>query len=171
MDTRTNAGSLEVRNYKSLKWKELIALAVCITTVALLIINFSSKDFWLHFKTSSTYYFIVLAIMTIGIIYFTRALYYDRWIQLKIDKDGIWTPKYKTWYWKDIEYFSTSNENDGGNSIHFLEVRLKDGVNDEKNSLLLPLDNYDKSKEEIRNLIAKYAGLNNVQDLGDETKN
>jgi hypothetical protein len=163
--------SLEVRNYSSLKWKALIALIVCIATTAAIIIKFSSKDFWGYFKPSSMYYFYVLFIAIIGVIYLSRTLYYDKSIQLKIDREGIWTPTYKTWNWKDIEYFSTSTESNGVDPINFLEVRLKDGVNDEKNSLLFPLDNYDKSKKEIRSLIAKYARLNNVQDLGDETEN
>ena len=168
MQKETELDSLEVRNYSSLKWKTIIALLLCAATLTSIIVQISSKNFWLHFKPSSMFYFVALSITTWGIIYYSQSLYYDKWIQLKIDKDGIWTTKYKTWLWNDIWYFSTSDEKDGNDRINFLEIKLKDGVNDERNSLLLPLDNYDKSKEEIRSILEKYAALNNVQDLGHE---
>ncbi len=57
-------------------------------------------------------------------------------MQIKIDQTGIWTPTYKTWLWKDIQYFSTSIERNGKYSINFLELILNDGINDKKNSLL-----------------------------------
>jgi len=163
--------SLEVRNYSSLKWKTLIALFLCVTTVTSIMIKIFSKNFWLNFKPSFIFYFVALAITVLGIIYYSKSLYYNKWIQLKIDKVGIWTPKYKTWHWKDIWYFNTSSEMIGNGRVNFLYIKLKDGVDDQNNSLTIPLDNYDKSKEDIRSFIEKFATIHGVQDLGDEVIN
>lgn len=171
MQSQTDIESLEVRNYKSLKWFALFALILFIVIVISLVILFTSKDFWNNFQP---YYLYLLTagfpISIIAVIGYTRLLYYNKKIQLKIDKYGIWTPTNKTWLWKDIWYFYTTNEPDGSDRINFLIIKLKDGVNDEKNSLTLPLDNYDKSKKEIRTLLEKYAALNGVEDLGDDVK-
>ena len=171
MQKETDIESLIVRNYRSLKWKTLVALLLCVGTTISIIVQITSKSFWIHFKPLSVYYFTSLALMVLGIIYYSKSIYYDKWVQLKIDKEGIWTPKYKTWLWNDIWYFCTSDERDGDDRVNFLQIKLKDGMNDEKNSLLLPLDNYDKSKEEIRSIMEKYAALHDVKDLGNNVVN
>ena len=171
MQRETSIDTLEVYNQKSLKWKTIIALLLFIIAAIRLTILIISKDYWTNFKPASIFWLILLPLLVTGIFYYSKSLYYNKQVQLKIDQNGIWTPTCKTWFWKDIWYFSTSNESNGKYRINFLQIKLKDDVNDKKNSLLLPIDNYDKSKEEIRSIIEKYAALNNVQDLGDEIKN
>ena len=172
MQRNTELESLEVRNYSSLKWKTLIVLLLFIAATISIIIQIASKDFWIHFKSSSVYYFIGLVIMIFGIIYYSKSLYYDKELQLKIDNEGIWTPKYKTWKWEDIWYFNTKDEFTGnGDRLNTLEVKLKEGTKNGKEYLLFPLDNYDKPKEQIRKILERYAALNNIQDLGHEIIN
>lgn len=170
MQKETTIETFEVHNDKSLKWKTIIALLLFIASAIRLSVLFISKDYWTNFKPSSILWLTLLPIVIIGVVYYSKYLYYDNQVQLKIDQTGIWTPTCKTWLWKDIWYFSTSNESNGKYRINFLEIKLKDGINDKKNSLLFPLDNYDKPKDEIRGIIEKYASLNNIQDLGDEIK-
>jgi hypothetical protein len=169
MQNMTVLDTLEVRNYKSLKWKTLIVLLLFITVAISGIIQIFSKNFWTAFKFYYVHALFLFAVIIWGIIYYSKSLYYDKELQLRIDKYGIWTPKYKTWDWKDIWYFNTTDEYVGkGDRLYTLEIKLKEGINEGRDYLILPLDNCDIPKEHIRSVLEKYAVMYGIKDLGHE---
>ena len=172
MQISTVVETIEARNYKSLKWKTLVVLLLFIPIAISITVQICSKNFWITFKPHYFYALIVLAVIIWGIIYYSKSLYHNKELQLKIDKNGIWTPKYKTWKWKDVWYFNTTDEYVGkGERLYTLEIKLKDGMNEGKDYLILPLDNYDIPKEEIRSALEKYAAQYDIKDLGHERIN
>ena len=92
MQKETTTETLEVHNDKSLKWKTIIALLVLIFAAIGLSVLIISKDYWTNFKPSSILWLTLLPIVIIGIVYYSKYLYYNKQAQLKVDQNGIWTP-------------------------------------------------------------------------------
>jgi|GEM_PF-2217595 len=169
MQKETQIQSLEVRNSKYIKWAIPFALLVSIVISIFIIKGILSKKFWLDFQPLSLGTFALLVALIWGIIYYSKSFYYEKQIQLKINKDGIMIINNQTLLWDDIWYFNTKDENMGrGGRLNTLEIKLKEGVDYKKDFFEFPLDNYDKSKEEIRSIIEYYAAIHDVKDLGHE---
>ena len=63
--------------------------------------------------------------------------------------------------------FKYKQRRNGKYRLNFLQKILKDGINDNKNSMTFPLDDYDKSTAAFRTFKQKYAfSLDVIQDFG-----
>lgn len=171
MTNSTDLYCLEVHNEKTLKWKRLLAIVLFSIAGISIIIQLFFNKFWASFRPLYLNAVWILGLVVYGIVHWSKSVFELNKVVLRIDKDGIWTPKYGLWQWPDIWYFNTIDENVGrGERINFLEVKLREGINDGKDYLLFSLDDYDVHKEQIRAAFEKYAALYGINDLGHKVK-
>src|SRR3954464_6114735 len=105
MTTFTDLNFLEVHNYKALKWKSLIAILISGVVAVGITFQIFSKQFWINFRPLSSWAFAILGLAIYAIIYWSKSIFEYNKVVLRIDKQGLWTPKYKLLRWENIWYF------------------------------------------------------------------
>lgn len=107
-------------------------------------------------------------IVLFGIMGICLFYYFDNRIKLRVDKNGIWTRKYKNTPWDDIWYFSSTICKMKEGDIYYLKLRLKDIDDGLDKELKIRYRRMDKKFENVREIISYYATKHNVLDMGHE---
>jgi len=101
-------------------------------------------------------------------MFFCLFYYFDNRLKLRVDKNGIWTRKYKTTSWDDIWYFSSTICKIKEGDIYYLQLRLKDTENRLDKELKIRYRRMDKEFRDVREIISYYASKHNIHDMGHE---
>jgi hypothetical protein len=111
-----------------------------------------------------------LLITIYGMMGICLFFYFDKRVKLKIDRNGIWTLKYKEILWTDIWYFNTTILNQREGNLYYIKFRLKDTENRFDKEIKIRYRRMDKDFEEVRGVISYFAKTHNIQDLGHENE-
>ncbi|MBS1915533.1 MAG: hypothetical protein JST87_04600 [Bacteroidetes bacterium] len=165
----TELNSIEVRE----GWKNYYLFgffAIMTIIISAFVIPSQRQDTINFFFSKWTIAKLPVFIMFIGVMGLCLFYYFDKRVKLKVDKDGIWTVKYKETLWDDIGYFSTTICKMKEGDIYYLKIRLKDTEDRLDKELKIRYRRMDKDFEEVRQIISYYAAKHNIQDLGHENE-
>jgi hypothetical protein len=166
MSNSTELNSIEVRE----GWKGYYLFAFGIWAFGIIYMLFSPNSqksinfLFSNWTLAKLPTFIVLLGLPALCLYY----YFGKRVKLKVDKEGIWTNRYKTLPWTDIWYFSSTISKMREGDLYYLKLRLVDTEERLDKEVKIRIRRMDKDFPEIREIVEYYASQNNIKDLGHE---